>query len=240
MVFRRILRGREHPDEWKIEEENNREVNELRESGQPFIVATAHFRRESYIVLNTPQTCPGSLMTVSLRVPSLSPRPQVIRTRVQFGQFLRAIRCVRPDSGFVYVGAGESTMEELIKHLGQPRRQVIVSIDAFWKRQGRYACTRAFAGMGCRPFSVGSAALSRIAQCPIIPCATYLKSDGTPVVEWGSVVPPPALEDEAADTLNANQMLDFLERAIGRRPCQYTLYIGEERRWNPTLEAWEN
>jgi len=54
------------------------------------------------------------------------------------------------------------------------------------------------------------------------------------------VIPPPEYSDEAADRSNANIILDFLENEIGLRPSQYTLYIGDERRWNPDLQIWED
>jgi lauroyl/myristoyl acyltransferase len=237
VVFHRILHRREHPDNWTVEERNNQDVVQLRESGRSFIVATGHFRRESHVALCMPRFCPGSIAIVFVPVPARSLRPHNIRTRVHFGQLLQVIRHSRPDSKFVYVGGA---LKELLKHLEQPSCQVVVSVDAFWKTTGWSAHTRPFAGMRARPFSIGSAVLSRLAQCPIVPCATYVGKDGTIVLEWGPVIPPPQREDEAADSPNTNIILDFLESAIGRRPSQYVLYIGEERRWNPVLQTWED
>jgi hypothetical protein len=37
-----------------------------------------------------------------------------------------------------------------------------------------------------------------------------------------------------------DRILDELERMIGRRPAQYVLPIGRERRWNPDTEGWES
>jgi hypothetical protein len=92
--------------------------------------------------------------------------------------------------------------------------------------------------MRSQKFSLGPAALSRLAQVPIVPVATYIDEDGTMGLEWGSVIPPPRRHDAKADLNTANQILDFLENAIGRRPCQYVLYIGEERSWDPEREVW--
>jgi lauroyl/myristoyl acyltransferase len=94
--------------------------------------------------------------------------------------------------------------------------------------------------MRARTFSIGSAVFSRMAQCPIVACATYVEKEGTVVLEWGPVIPPPQREDEAADLRTINALLDFLEKAIGQRPTQYFLYIGEERQWNAVLQTWED
>ncbi len=240
VVFHRILRHREHPDSWKIEERNNHDVAQLRDSGRSFIVATGHFRRESYVALHMPRCCPGSLAPVFVPVPVRSLRPHNIRTRLAFGQLLQVVQHSRPDSKFVYVGGAGGAFGELLRHLKQPSCQVVVSVDAFWKAAGSNAYTRPFAGMRARTFSIGAAKLSRLAQCPIVACATYVANDGAVVLEWGPVTPPPELDDEAVDFQTTNAILDFLQDAIGRRPAQYVLYIGEERRWKPVLRTWED
>lgn len=237
VIFERILHGRENVDSWTVEERNGQDVAKLRESGRSFIVATGHFRRESHVAIFMPRFCPGDLVTVALSVPPRSLHPGSMRTRVQFGQFSKVHGHIRPGHEFVYVGGA---LKKLLKHLERPNCQVVVSVDAFWRQTDPSAHARPFAGMRARPFSIGSATLSRLAQCPIVGCATYVAKDGTVVVEWGPVIWPAQRENEAADLLNANIILDFLEGAIGRRPSQYTLYIGEERRWNPRLQIWED
>lgn len=237
VVFHRILYGRENQDNWTIEERNNRDVVQLRESGQSFIVAAGHFRRESYLPIYLPRFCPGSVATISLPVPAPSLHPDDIRTRVQFGQFLKVIQHSRPDHKFVYVGGA---LNEALKHLERHSSQIVMSIDTFWKTTGRSTHTRPFAGMRARTLSIGSAILCRLAQCPIVPFASYVHKDGTIIVEWGPVIQPPQLDDEATDLANAHTLLDFMETAIGQRPSQYTLYIGEERQWNPVLHTWED
>jgi lauroyl/myristoyl acyltransferase len=237
VIFDRLLRGRENLDSWTVEERNNQDVVQLRESGRSFIVAAGHFRRESYIAICIPRFCPGSIATVSIPLPGWSLHPHNIRTKVQFGQFLKVHQRVRPDHEFVYVGGA---LKKLLKHLAQPGCQVVMSVDAFWKTASWSAHTRPFAGMRARPFSIGSAVLGRLAQCPIATLASYVAKDGTVVLEWGPVISPPQREDEGADVSNTNMILDFLEGAIGRRPSQYTLYIGEERRWDSVLQTWED
>ena len=37
-----------------------------------------------------------------------------------------------------------------------------------------------------------------------------------------------------------NKLIDVLEKAIGERPTQYVLHIGEGRRWNANMKHWED
>ena len=237
VVFHRILHRRERPNDWTVEERNDQDVVQLRESGRPFIVATGHFRRESFLALYTPRICPGNLAGLFAPVAAPSLHPHNIRERVHFGQILKAIQQSRPDLTFVYAGGA---VKKLLKHVVQPGSQAIVAADAFWKTTGSSTHTRPFAGMRARSFSVGCAVLSRLAQCPIVACTTYLETDGTVVVEWGRVIAPPQREDEGADSRITDEILDLLEIAVGRQPTQYVLYIGEERRWNSGNQSWED
>ena len=238
VVFHRVLRRRESPNDWAVEERNNEEVTQLRESGQSFIVATGHFRRESYLALFLTRICPGSIVNIAVPVAARSLRPENIRNRVHFGQILRVIQHTRRGLKFAYVG--DPSILEIAQRLGRPGCQTIVAVDAFWKKTGRSFLERPFAGMRARAFSTGSAVFSRFAQCPIVPCSSYVKSNGDVVIEWGSIIAPPCREDKDADIKTTNVMLDFLENAVGRRPTQYVLYIGDERRFDPVLGAWKD
>lgn len=237
VIFHRVSRGREHPANWVVEERNNEHIVKLRESGRSFIVATGHFTREAVLSLYLPQICPGSIEHVTVAVPASSLRPHDIRERVYFGQLLRVLQYSSPDVKLVYVGDGA---RKLIKHLAKPGCQVAMAVDAFWHSSGSSAHTRPFAGMRDRSFSTGAAIVSRLAQCPVASLASYVAMDGTIILEWGPVIEPPQRNDESADVQNTNAVLDFLETAIGRWPTQYVLYIGEERRWNPALERWQD
>jgi lauroyl/myristoyl acyltransferase len=237
VVFHRILHGREHANDWMVEERNDQDVVRLRQSGRSFIVATGHFRRESTTTLHTPRVCPGNLRSLAAPLAAPSLHPHNIRERVQFGQILKAIQQSRLDQNFVYAGCA---VRKLLKHLAQPGSQLIVAADAFWKTTGSSTHTRPFAGMRARRFSVGSATLSRLAQCPIVTCASYVETDGTVILEWGRVIAPPQRDDEGADIRITNEILDLLEIAVGRQPTQYVLYIGEERCWNSGNQSWED
>jgi lauroyl/myristoyl acyltransferase len=237
VIFHRVLHNRENPADWIVEERNNEDVVRLRESGRSFIVATGHFKRESMLPLYLPQICPGSIEHVTVAVPAPSLRPHNIRERTYFGQLLRVLQHSSPDVKLTYVGDGA---RKLIKHLAQPRCQVAMAVDAFWNVPGSSAHTRPFAGMRARSFSIGAAIVSRLAQCPVVALASYVESDGTIILEWGPMIEPPQRNDGSSDVRNTNALLDFLETAVGRRPTQYVLYIGEERRWNPVLQRWED
>jgi lauroyl/myristoyl acyltransferase len=237
VVFQRVLRGREHPASWIVEERNKEDVVKLRESGRSFMIVTGHFARESVLSIYLPQVCPGSIEHVTITVPKPSLRPRNIRERTYFGQISRGLRHSFPDVKFVYVGDGA---RKLIKHLSQPGRQVVMAVDSFWHASGSSAHTRPFAGMKDRSFSTGAAIVSRLAQCPVASLASYIARDGTIILEWGPVIEPPQRNDESADLQNTNAVLDFLETAVGRRPTQYVLYLGEQRQWNPVLERWQD
>ncbi len=239
-VFRRIAKGREKPQDWKIEETNSQEVRQLRESGQSFIVASAHFRRDTTAALWTPQICPGRLAIVTIQPPARALKASTIRMRVFGGELLSAMKDVRPDSELVYVGTGGSGIIKLLQHLAKPGAQVFTMLDWIWESTDPLALTRPFAWTRSRSFSVGAASLARLTRCKIVACATYVKPDGTIVVDYGPVISPPPRKDEAADARITGEMLDFLEIAVGRRPSQYVFYITQDRKWNADLQRWEN
>jgi lauroyl/myristoyl acyltransferase len=236
VVFDRILHSRERPDVWPIREKNSGEVEALRNSDRPFIIATGHFQRESTWMLYSSIASPGNLAGVFAPLAARSCQPHNIRERVHFGQLLKTLRWFRPDLNLITVGGSTAKM---LEHLKSPRSRLVVGVDAFRSAGTGPAFTRPFAGMRTRTFSVGAAMLSRIAQCPLIACVSFVDDDGTIMLEWGRVIPPPDPGELAADRRTTNAILDCIEEAIGRRPTRYVLYFGEERRWNPIVGAWE-
>ena len=113
VVFHRYLHGRDDPNDWTIEERNNQDVVQFRDSGRSFIVATGHFRRDPMLPLYLPRTRFGSIEHVTIPVPARSLRPHNIRERIYFGQLLKVIQYSRPDLKLVYVGDG---VRKLLKH----------------------------------------------------------------------------------------------------------------------------
>jgi hypothetical protein len=87
-------------------------------------------------------------------------------------------------------------------------------------------------------FALGTARLSRLSQRPIVVCVPFLDEAGRTVLEWSLPIPAPARDDDGADARITNDILDILERAIGLRPGQYVLAIGEQRRWSETAKCW--
>lgn len=238
VVFQRILNDREDINDWIVEEQNNQDVVKLRESGRSFIAVTGHFRGESRFALHLPNICPGNLAEVVVPVAARSIRPESIRNRIHFGQILRVIQQVCPNITLFY--AGDTSVLGLIDHLRRANSQVIISADAFAEKADPSVYTRPFAGNRARSFSVGTAILSRVAQCPIVPCATYVRANKKIVLEWGAMILPPQRKDHDADIRITDQILNYLESAIGRRPTQYLLAIGEDRRWNSVRKTWED
>lgn len=234
VAFERLLHHQENRGQWSIVERNSEEVDRLRQSDHPFIIATGHFRRESTHCLLQERVCGGPIANIYAPVVPRSLRPASLRENLHWGQIVRASKA----TGATLIPLGQP-MKQVVEWLQIPRHRLLMSADSFWHGQGRSTLVRPFAGMRERPFSVGTATLARLTQCPIIPCATYVDADGKNIVEWGAVISPPGLHDKSADQRITNVILDFLEDAIGRRPTQYVLYIGEERRWNPSLNAWE-
>jgi lauroyl/myristoyl acyltransferase len=237
---------RESPEQWTIEEVNGEEVNALRESERSFIVATGHFRRQSFIALCTSRIVPGATAMVAVPIPERSLNPSDIRLRAHYGQIVKAYKRARPDLKVLFVAdnsrkqSDSSLVIQLLGHLAKSRHRVIMAVDAFWRTTGMSSHIRPFCGMKARPFSTGGATLSRLAQCPIVPCVSYVKSNSTIVIEWGPVIAPPPRRDLGADIRTTNVLLDFLENAIGRRPTQYVLDIGDERRFDPALSTWKD
>jgi len=235
-VFQRLLRHREHPDSWTIEEKNNQSVAQLRQADRSFIVATGHFRRESHLVLYLNRVCLGKSAAVHLPLSPPRLNAHAILDRLQYGQLLRTARMLRPDHMFLWVG---DAVRKVLRNLAQPGCQVVIAADSFWNATGTSSYARPFAGMKVRPFSTGAAALARLSQRPIVPCASYVDENGAIVLDWGPVIEPPSREDASADLRTTDTILDFLEKAIGLRPTQYVLHIGDERQWNSEAETWE-
>jgi lauroyl/myristoyl acyltransferase len=239
VITHRLLRGLESIEGWKIEESNNRDVIQLRDSGQSFIVATGHFVRHAVFALYFPNTTPWPLLASVGPLPAFSLAPSVIRIRLQFGQYLRGLQHCRSDIELVFAGA-EGAGRKLLGRMKGDGANAIITADAFWNDHNGRGLTRPFAGHTSHTFATGAATLGRLAQCPVLTCAPYLKNDGTIVLEWGPTIQPPPRTDKEADIRNTNLIVEFLEGAIGRRPSQYTLFIGEERRWNAALQQWED
>jgi lauroyl/myristoyl acyltransferase len=239
VVFERVLQGRERPEQWDFEEENSREVAQLRASGQSFVVAGGHFSRHAVFTMYLKRTTPGPLLASLGPLPDFAWKASTIRIRIQYGQMIRAIRHVRPDLQMVFAGANGAG-RKILGHFKTQGANAIITADAFWDDGGSGGLTRPFTGHRAHTFATGAATVSRLVQCPVIPCVPYFRSDGTLVFKWGSLISPPDRARKEADIHNTNAIVDFFEAEVGCRPTQYVLYIGESRWWNSELRKWED
>jgi lauroyl/myristoyl acyltransferase len=238
VIANRVLHGRENTNNWRIEEDSSEEVAQFRKSGRGFIVATGHFARHIAFALYLSRTLPGPLFVVVGPMPPLSLSLSSVRLRIQYGQYLRVIKKCRNDIQLIFAGTPRAG-RDLIAGLRRRGACAIIHCDAFWNDHGRNV-TRSFAGKNSHTFATGAAALGQLGKFAVVPCVPYARNDGTIVLHWGRVIFPTPRTDASVELENTNEILDFLEMAIAQRPSQYVLQIGEERRWNPELQLWED
>jgi lauroyl/myristoyl acyltransferase len=235
VIARQIVEGREKPAHWPVESRGEPAI--LKAPGQSLIIAAGHFSRQAMSGIYVPALIPKKLSTVvaALDAPS---GLRGLRLRLQLGAMVAGIRLVREgDVDVVEIGK-PGVVTGLLRRLRTPGGVVIIASDASWPEDAPGGIERAFAGYGSNTLALGTARLSRLAQCPIVTCVPFLDSDGHVVLEWGDVIPAPARDDEAADARITNAILDTIERAVGRRPGQYVLPIGQGRRWSAVAECW--
>jgi lauroyl/myristoyl acyltransferase len=237
VFLRRIEYGREDPTEWRCVERNADAVRELRESGESYILATAHFLREGINSWQAPSINPGQPIHVMLDLPDISWRPSVLRVRMQYGALIGESRNCTRDVELAPVRKG--SFRTLCNRLRERGNVVVMHVDAPWSADRAGSYTRPFAGQKARVFAVGAARLARLAQCPIVSFVYWMERDGTFVFEWGTPTRP-LLDAEDDDVNLMNELVDRMEVAIGENPTQYILPIGGDRRWNPGRKRWED
>jgi len=233
---RRAIQDSENPNSWTVIEINDSGITALRESGRSFILATGHFLREAFIVLYTPRCVPHRVTSI---VGTLQPPGWDfghLRMREQFGEALRAIHVIRPDAKLLTRGEAGSGIRELVAHLSSPGHTLIQSVDAHWDHQS--GIRHPFASESARPLACGAASISRLSQCPIIPCIPVLEGPRRVRLEWGDIIEPAARTDKASDARVTAQLLKFLEPAVGLRPEQYMLPFHDQRVWDEAATQW--
>jgi lauroyl/myristoyl acyltransferase len=234
------LSGREDVSNWRIIEKNSDEVASLRETGQSFIVATAHFQRAALLAIACPRVTPGNLMTVGLPAPREIKTLYDLRLRIQYGTMLKVLSTAwRRPFEFAFTmprtSSSPSAASMIFDRLRKRGTVLFIHVDAPWTKGPTGSYTRPFAGLRGREFSTGAAQLAELTQRPIVSCIYWQKDDETVVLEWGS---PIQRVDDTTETMN--RLIDPLEVAIGERPTHYVLNIGDERRWNAKLKRWED
>lgn len=235
VIARRTIEGREVPSRWRVESRCEPEI--LKQPGQSLIIAAGHFSRQAMGGLYLPHLIPKRLATVVAPMRAAS-GIKGLRVRLQLGALERGIRLVRDnDLDIVEIG-GASPVTGLLRRLRTPDGAAIIAADALWPKQAPGGIERPFAGYATSTYALGAARLARLSQCPVVTCVPYLDKDGVIILEWGRLIAPPARDDEEADLRITNIILDTIERAIGRRPGQYVLPFGHERRWDSVAGRW--
>jgi lauroyl/myristoyl acyltransferase len=233
VILKRVINRREDPTTWQITEKNSAAIDELRNSGKSYIVATAHFLREA---LHTPfisTITPGHAIWISIDVPKRIQTIKDLRFRVQFGALMQNL-----DGCGRYIEMriiGESSVKDLVRRLRDKGNVLFISIDAPWRADQPGAHCRDFAGEKRRAFPTGAAKIARLARCPVIACVISVDDQGGKVLEWGDPIYP----DKKGDIEIIDDLLDTMEIAVGERPSQYVLPIGGGRRWNAPDRRWE-
>jgi lauroyl/myristoyl acyltransferase len=250
VVLRRVANHREDISKWKVEERGHEAIEQIRKSGQPFLLATAHFSRESAIAIFLPSIVPHRIGLVAAPVPPGCWDPLTIGMRLRYGQLLDALKVMRPcDLDFLFTGGSFSRLDKRLREEGNV---IILNVDAYWlgggpytrgretlsERKTRGTFVRPFAGHETYRVATGAAHAARLAQCPIVPCVTFIE-DRRRVVEWGKPICPPLPSDREGDVRITNEVLDHMECAVGTRPTQYVLNLGNSRCWNQSELRWE-
>ena len=90
--------------------ENSEAVARLRESGQSFIVATAHFERAALLAVACPRVTPGNYVQVGHATPSRLNSLYNLRLRIQYGTMLNVLSTAwRRPFEFAYTNLGQPT-----------------------------------------------------------------------------------------------------------------------------------
>jgi len=233
-----LRQGKTDIEQWEVTEYNAAAVETMRRSGQSYLIATGHFSREATATIHARKISPHHLSLILATLPARSFRPSLLRLRTQLSEILGALRRMRPDDmDQVYVGAASSHLVAAIHRARKPGSTIIITADTPWYHEGSYA--RPFAGHAMLPLSTATAKLARLAQIPIVTCVPVLLGPRRIAIHWSNPILPPPRRDDQADQRIMDEVIDFLEKAIGDRPEQYSLPIGGKRRWNRANRSWE-
>lgn len=238
VILKRLLYKREDPFNWKIVERNVDGINSLRESGESYIIVSAHCAKQPGLSMFSPNVTHGNPVQIANPLPERLLSLYDLRICIQYGALLKAYSCWRRSCEFIYIKDLRSA-RTLYSRLRERGNVVFIPVDAPWGKTLTGSYERPFAGSKSRVFSSGAAQLAQLSKCPIISCIPILGNDGTVVLEWGE--PIRIVGGEAAENVKAmNQVFDTLEISIGERPTQYIFEIGCDRRWNSRSRRWEN
>jgi lauroyl/myristoyl acyltransferase len=234
--LQRIIKGQVNAQRFTYSLDASDEVRRLIDSGQSLVVTSAHFVRGVGMgVVLAQDVLKRPIHMVAARPPTIATDAYRWRVQIQLSQALNAARAVRSDLKFVFTGGAFSS---LINDLKDQRAMAYINIDAPWSSHRASSYARPFAGAATRTFSTGAAKLSRLTGSPLL----FLM----PVREPGNHVRVRVLgpftsaetDPDRHDTDLTHQVLDYVEREVGRRPAEYILDIGGARRWDAARETW--
>jgi len=235
---KRFIKGRENIEKWNIVEKNTDSINEIRSTGESYIIACGHFMREAEASIYLDSIVPGHIYRVANRPPEGGDERNR-RLGFQLDTLLQTQNAIhRGGVTYAYVESDSTAAATAFSALRNSNNVVIINIDAPYQDGSAGSFSRPFAGFRNKTFAVGAVALARLVKCPIITCICHKKSDKTAIIEWGNAIRPVGRGGKEQNISLTNQLLDQFEIEIGKRPNQYIMEIGSERRWNPVEEKW--
>jgi lauroyl/myristoyl acyltransferase len=243
VIFRRLLDSREDPadpNRWPIREINREFVDQLRDARSSYIVTTGHFCRVACISAYFKRITPNQILLVAAQRQPFEGSIFQRRMSIQFGQMMDALKFCRNDEiEIIEVGGKTTLFKTILERLQEPGTTAFLSVDAPWDKHKPGGIMMPFAGHKEAYFAMGAARLAKMARVPIINSIAYLDENEQVVVEWK----PPIRFDDGMDEISEEDLMQDLlheiEIAVGRRPEQYVLEIGSERRWNHHEQCWE-
>lgn len=234
----RLRSGGDDMTSWRITEEGADAVRALRARQRPVLVVSGHFR-SAIDSAGRVRLCPWSVAKgIRNPVPPVRLSPHALRERLQnqlsYG-LARQLAGAPESADYAFVGK-ENIQERLLHELSTPGGWARIQIDAIWEKPGAYR--RPFAGMRERSFAMGAARIARLAQCAVVTFLVVADGERSIRAVWGAPMQPAACDDKASDVRFLDEVVDAIERDVGRYPLQYLHPIGGDRRWDAVNEQW--
>jgi len=234
--LQRIIDKKIRPEQYTASIDANDEVRRLIASNASLVVTSAHFVRGiGMATVFGKNVLDRHLYLVTARPPAVATDAYRWRVQVQLSQALNAARAVREDLTFIFTGGAFSS---LIDDLRAKRSMAYINIDAPWGSHRASSYARPFAGAATRTFSTGAAKLSRLTGSPLLFLLPVLEKNKHVRVRLLGPFTSGETDPDKHDIDITCQVLDFVEREVGRRPTEYILDIGGARRWDATREIW--
>jgi hypothetical protein len=233
--LRRASTGREDLARWTVEEVNNEAVLDRVEKGLPILRVGGHFSFASILplALRYPELSP---VGVAYAKPAFKLDGDVLIARLMLGIGLQLANRLRPEGvQMSYVGVAD-VQGDLIDALSKPNGVGAMLIDVFWNKPNAYR--RPYCGTVDTPFAVGAARVARLAQVPVVVSTSQRTGRRSSCVYYSDLYFPGAADDASGDIPLMNQLVDELERYVGRFRAAYPRFIGWQRRWDEHAEAW--